>query len=437
MPRRTPPQYRADKSLVRFLLSVWGRQSGKTTYGYRKLVWKPMLGRKMSVYWHILQTYAAADIVFDRYMRFIHPHRDQLVTYKNESERRVELKGGRNIFFKSGQNFEDLRTESLDGVVIDEARQQAAELWPMVIFPMLVKSGGWADILTSPNGFDWVFDLKKSKELDPNWGVIHAPSWEAWWWTPEQIAEAKNNMSDLQFRQEIGAEFVNLKAGRVYYAYGDHNLADECPFAPGKQWSPYHPIVLGLDFNVNPMSWTLGQFAYDTFWWFDEIHLPDSNTPEAAKVLVEKILLMREQGFRATPIEVTICGDASGNNRSTKGNDSDFDILKQTLKAAGITFKDITPEANPPVKDRVNAVNFRLKSASGKIGMYIHRTYCKWVRHDMERVVWKVGADFNLDPGKNRQLTHSSDSVGYPVVVLAPIKAVREVGRMTVLNRTI
>ena len=437
MPRRTPPQKRADESLARFNLSIWGRQSGKTTRGYRKLIWKPLQSRTNSVYWHILQTYAAADIVFDRYMRFIHPHKNMIMTYKNESERRIELIGNRNIFFKSGQNFEDLRTESLDGVVIDEARQQQKELWTMVVFPMLAKSNGWADIMTTPNGYDWIYDLKKDKESDPSWGVTHAPSWEAWWWSQDQINEAKKNMSELEFRQEIGAEFVNLRAGKVYYAFSDANKMSTCPWMKFQNFSPYHPVILGLDFNVNPMCWALGQYVYEKWWWFDEIRLTDSNTPEAARALRDKLILLKEQGHRPPDHDVIICGDASGNARSTKGNESDYEILKQVLKDAGIRFRNITPLANPSIKDRVNAVNAKCQSAGGDIGFFINPETCKWTVHDLERVVWKQGADFILDPGKDKMLTHASDAIGYPIAELSPVKIVSGRTKSVIIPRSV
>lgn len=404
-------------------MSVWGRQAGKTTRGYRKLLWKPLQSREGSVFWHVLQTYSAADVVFERYLKFLHPHRDYLIKYKNEVERRVELPGGRNVFFKSGHNFEDLRTETLDGVVIDEARQQSKELWTMVVLPMLIKYNAWADLMTTPNGYDWIYDLKKEKETDPSWTVIHAPSWEAWWWTPEQIAEAKKNMSELEFRQEIGAEFVNLRAGKVYYAFSDANKTTICPWYAHRPWSPYHPVILGPDFNVNPMHWNLGQMVNHYWWWFDEIHLKDSNTPEAALALAHKLLVMREQGHNPPDYDVIICGDASGKARSTKSNQTDYEIIKQVLKAHGIRFRDVTPDANPSIKDRVNSVNAKCRSASGELAMWFHTTQCKMLIHDMERVTWKVGGDFILDPGPARDLTHASDGIGYPVAQMSPIRA--------------
>lgn len=449
MPSRTPAQRRFDESVRRFNLALWGRQSGKTTSGYRKLIWKPLQTvsqrpkNHWAVYWHVLQTYASADVVFDRYQRMIHPYKSQILRYKNESERRIDLIGRNSIFFKSGDNFEDLRTESLAGCVIDEARQQKKELWSTVVFPMLAKARkmnpqlGWADILSSTNGFDWLYDLKKEKENDPSWGIITAPSWEAWWWPQEEVNEAKKNMSDLEFRQEIGAEFVNMRSGKVYHAFTDQNLRTTSPWFDDKIFSPYHPILLGLDFNVTPMHWTLGQEVNKFFYWFDEIHMENTNTSEAAKELAQKLLVLRDQGHRPADFDILLLGDASGNARSTKSNESDYEIIKQTLKAYGIRFRNLTPLANPSIKDRVNAVNARFKAASGDISMWVHPINCKKLVHDLERVVWKAGADFTLDPGRKKDLTHASDSIGYPVAELAPVKVISGRATMKVIPRSV
>lgn len=442
MPSRTPPQRRFDESQNRFNLSVWGRQSGKTTIGYRKMIWKPLKStsqREMNrwgTYWHILQTYAAADIVYERTLRLIHPFKDQIQKYKSDTDRRIELIGRNNLFFKSGQNYEDLRTESLDGAILDEARQQKREIWPMVIFPMLAKSNGWGDIMTSPNGFDWIYDLKVDKENDPSWGVIHAPSTEAWWWTPQEISEAKKNMTDLEFRQEIMAEFVNIRSGKAYVSWGDHNHAEECPFMAGKLFSPYLPIVIGMDFNLSPMSWTLGQTAADKWWWFNEIYLKNSHTMEAALELRDRILRFKYEGFRGEP-NIILCGDATGKATQRSSNQSDYDIVKQVLKDAKISYRDETPESNPPVKDRINAVNVKCRDATGQTAMHVHPIYCPHLVKDLDRVGWKEGADFVLNPGPAKDLTHPSDSIGYPIYQLTPVKHIGDIGKMRIIQRTL
>jgi len=357
---------------------------------------------------------------------------------KNESEKWVALPDGRMVFFKSGENYQDLRVETLDGAIVDEYRQQHPDLWPQVIRPMLARRKGWADFLSTPNGFDHFYDLAKyAMNNETNeWGFYKAPSTDAWWWSPEEIASAKASMSELEFAQEIMAEFVNLTAHRVYHSFTDVNKANECPWWTGKLYSPHHSIVLGADFNLSPMSWTLGQYRDQDWWWFSEINLKDSHTPEASKELVRRIQEFKAQGYRA-PVDLIVCGDASskGGQRAAAGQ-SDYDILFTILRQNGISFQDRTPDSNPGIKDRINTVNGRCKDAAGTPHMWIHPTQCPALVKDLERVTWKQGNSLVLDPGPLRELTHPSDSIGYPIVALTPIKSQNNVGKVHILQRT-
>jgi hypothetical protein len=199
------------------------------------------------------------------------------------------------------------------------------------------------------------------------------------------------------------------------------------PFAPKDQdWSPYLPIIVGMDFNISPMSWVLGQNKVGDWYWGDEISLENSHTPEAAAVLVEKV-----KGHKPG---VTIVGDASGNARQrAAAGQSDYDIIFRCLDGAGIKWTNRTPESNPAIKDRVNTVNGRLLAADGSVHMW-HNPKCKQLKKDFQRVVWKEGEQIVFEK-KDRMLTHMSDAVGYPICELTPIPSVRSVGGLVVLRR--
>jgi hypothetical protein len=205
---------------------------------------------------------------------------------------------------------------------------------------------------------------------------------------------------------------------------------------PDKAWSPYHSIVLGMDFNLSPMSFSLGQVAADKWYWFDEVRLENSHTMEAAKELRDKILFMKSLGYRGTP-DLVLCGDATGKATQRSSNQSDYDIVKTVLKEAGISYRDETPESNPSIKDRVNAVNAKCRDAKGEVSLWVNPTKCPWLVKDLERVVWKPGADYTLDPGPKKMLTHSSDSIGYAISQLTPVRGVRDVGKTRVIQRVL
>lgn len=397
------------------------------------MFWKPMLSKKEnSIYWHILQTHAAAEVIFERYDRLLFPFRDDVVKYRSESDKRFELVGKKNIFFKSGENYEDLRSESLDGVIIDELRQQHPSLWKMIIRPMLARSGGWGDLLTTPNGFDHCYDVYMDVLNNPEWTIIHAPSTEAWWWTPEEVESSKGTMGEAEFAQEIMAEFRDLTAGRAYMNFSSEtggNIRDTNPFYPLGTMHPGLPLIIAMDFNITPMAWTIGQKKVDQFYWFDEIFLKQSHTQEAAEVIAQKIKALNNKHG------VILCGDAtSKSSQRAAAGQSDYDIICQVLDKHEIKWVNMTPDSNPQVKDRVNTVNAKLKDGNGDRHCWFHPD-CKQGIRDMQRVVWKNGSGgAMLDQTTDPERTHSSDGIGYAICELSPLVYKKGTTRISVIN---
>lgn len=435
MKKRTPPQKRISKSESRFNIAAWGRQTGKTTFGIDKMIFKPLMGRALGIYWYILQTSAAAEIAFNRYWHELKRAPHLMMDKPNESEKKVTLVNGATVFFKSGHNFEDLRAETLDGAIIDEMRQQSPKLWPLVVRPMLSKRKGWCDFYSTPNGFDHFYDMFETAKQKKNWSTFHAPSWESPWWDQEEIASARSEMSASEFDQEIGAEFRNIHVGKAYTSDGPHNRLFSSPFcAPGEQVHRMLPVVVGLDFNVGHMRWTLGQFRGPISYWFDEVAVDNTNTQQCAPVLVEKLVALRDQGLLKGSPQVKICGDATGESRRSSATESDYDIICAALDRAEITWTNDTPDGNPPVKTRVNTMNARLKAADGTVTLFYNELRCPMLKRDFDRVSWKSGTS-ELDQTTDKSLTHATDSVGYPVTVYTPIELHGSVGTLKVIRR--
>jgi len=329
---------------------------------------------------------------------------------KNQTELRVKLINMSAIRFVSGDNYENLRGETLHGAIIDEMREQHRDLWPMVIRPMLATTRGWAAFVSTPSGFDSFYELFKKGESgrDPNWGSIQAPSTANPHFTQEEFEAARADMSEEQFAQEILAEFRELGVGKVYVSHGAHNQRINHPFAiRGQKISPHLPIVVGLDFNVGKMCWVLGQFKGQAVHWHDELVIRNTNTQEAAPALIPKL-----QGHKPG---VILIGDASGKARRSSASATDYQIILETLRAAGISVKNLTPEANPPVKDRVNVVNSALRAADGSINFTYNPETCPELRLDLERTIWKQGAEGAVIDKSDPERTHASDAAGYPV----------------------
>ena len=72
--------------------------------------------------------------------------------------------------------------------------------------------------------------------------------------------------------------------------------------------------------------------------------------------------------------------------------------------------------SHPAIRDRINAVNSALKSASGEHKLYFHPK-CKSIIKTLERQVYKPGTSVPDNSG----LEHMGDALGYMVEFLYPV----------------
>lgn len=423
-------------SKKRYRLAAIGRQAGKSTWAANELLsnsWK----KPGSFSWFVSPTFAQAKEQFNRVNNYF--IQTEAVFHKNNlSSLHFELMNKSVIEYKSGEVKDRLRGPALNELIIDEVRDQPRELYQLILRPMLTTTKGRASFISTPNGFDSFYDLYCfAKENPDEWDTFSFPSTANPLFTTEEYESARRSMSDKQFRQEILAEFLDLTSGKVYYAFGEKNIRETSPFAliaTSPIINRHLPIVVGMDFNLNPMAWCLGQTNSNKWYWFDEIRIENSNTPQASLELVSRLIPFRDAGLLRADPQIVLIGDAAGKagQRAAAGQ-SDYDILKDTLTRHGFTFEDRTPDANPLVKDRVNAVNRLCESADGTIALWIHPK-CKWLIRDLRQTVWKEGSS-QIEKTKDPMLTHLSDSIGYPIHAITPVPDMgSEVGELRVIR---
>jgi hypothetical protein len=422
-----PKQLEIHSSKARFRVAATGRQFGKSTLAINEIAsfaWNNRATRS----WFISPTYSQAK---DQYRRLVLLLPPEVIARMSESELRMELINESVIEFKSGEVRENLRGATLHFVGIDEVREQHRDLWPVLIRPMLTTTKGKAIFLSSCNGFDYFYDLFHKADTDADWESFHAPSTANPLFTQEELASARSEMSEEFFAQEIMAEFRDIGSGTCYVSFKvARNVVSSNPFAePGMLYSPHLPIVVGMDFNLNPMSWVLGQQNKNHMHWEDELILPRTHTEEAANALVQKVM--------HHPSGLILIGDASGKagQRAAHAGQSDYDVIKNVLRRNGITWQDRTPDANPGIKDRVNTANSALCSAGGEVRMTFNARMKTTIK-DFQRRSWKQGATNLAFDNSDPEIGHASDAATYPVCVLMPIRQIGAVGRIHVISRS-
>ena len=406
-------QRRFHNSKKRFRVAATGRQMGKSTMANMEML-KQAWENPNTQYAFISPVFSQAK---EQFRRMIACLPLEVIARKSDTELRINLINGSIMEYLSGDNPHSLRGKTLHGVLIDEVRDQNPELWSQVIRPMISTTKGWAVFISTPAGFNSFYDLAQKAKEDPDWEFFTGPSTCNPLFTQEEFEAAKKEMSENEFKQEILADFLDLNSGSAYMNFTEENLRETSPFCQGL-YSPYLPIVIGLDFNLTPMSWVIGQERAGCFYFFDEIHLKKSHTQEASLELINRL---RGLQLKSKP-QLILAGDATGKagQRAAAGK-SDYSILLELLDDAGFSYSNLTPESNPNVKDRVNTVNQKLCDASGSRQLFIHPTKVPYLKKDLQRVTWKQGATFTLDQTTDPMLTHMSDALGYVLCAMSNI----------------
>jgi hypothetical protein len=118
-----------------------------------------------------------------------------------------------------------------------------------------------------------------------------------------------------------------------------------------------------------------------------------------------------------------VYGDASGSARAQtisaqEAAVSNWEIVVDMLRAAGIAVETFVPLANPSIMDRVNAV--RAQFNIGGFGLLVDLLKCPELVADFYGVHWVPGKneiDKTDKSASGLRRTHASDAFGYLVYV--------------------
>lgn len=288
--------------------------------------------------------------------------------------------------------------------------RKAEHAWRKVLARLRFKFDGQngADVATTPEGFkftylQWVKAVREKPELAGMYGMVQASTYDNERFLPDDyIPGLLASYPPQLISAYLNGQFVNLTSGTVYHAY------DRAKNASAETIQPGEPVFVGMDFNVGKMAAV--------------IHVKRAGLPHAVGEVVnaydtpDMIRILKD---RLGERQIRVYPDASGASRKSV-NASITDI--QQLKAAGFVVS--APNANGPVKDRINAMNAMFCNAKGERRYRVNADLCPTYAECLEQQVW---AD-NGEPDKSAGNDHHNDAGGYFIVrdypVVKPIASI-------------
>jgi hypothetical protein len=212
-----------------------------------------------------------------------------------------------------------------------------------------------------------------------------------------EIEAARAELDEKTFRQEYEASFEAL-TGRVYYAYDRDANAKSCD-DDGKS-----PVLVGMDFNVNPMSAAFAIRKADQVHFIGEHLIPNGNTDDMAKWIRAR--------FPGRVIRVY--PDPTGNARKTSApvGQTDFSILR----AAGFIVN--APSSPYAVADKINTFNVAMRNAAGLRRAFVDVAKCPQLAKGLDGLTYREGTN---EPDKTLGLDHITDAAAYLILWELPM----------------
>lgn len=282
---------------------------------------------------------------------------------------------------------------------------KAQHAWRKIIARMRYNVSGLkngVDVTTTPEGFKFVHQqfvkqLREKPHLQELYGLVQASTYDNELNLPlDYIPSLMESYPPQLIQAYLEGLFVNLTSGTVYHAY-DRKL-NGC----SDVHKPGEALYIGMDFNVGKMS-AITHVKREGFpRAVDEI-TKGYDTPDMIQKIKERYWRFDGNTYQKT-CEITIFPDASGDSRkSVNASTTDIALLKQ----AGFRVK--APEANPPVKDRINAMNAMFLNAAGERRYLVNEDRCPTYADCLEQQVWGE----NGEPDKSQGADHANDAGGY------------------------
>jgi hypothetical protein len=261
-------QHLFHRSEARFRIPVCGRRTGKSHGAGRDQEPKLLIPKQRR--WIVGPTYDLGEkefrVIWDDMIVYLKMGLDKRIKKaynKKSGDMYIEFPWQTRLEVRSADHPENLVGEALDGVIMSEAAKQKQGTWERMIRPALADKRGDAIFPTTPEGFNWLYDLW-SYGQDPE--MVDYESWNFPSWMNEivypggredpEIILLERTLTSAFFMQEIGAEFGAF-VGKIFSEWSDKTHIRKHVFNPlwpnymGIDWGWTRPAAF-VEFQVSP-----------------------------------------------------------------------------------------------------------------------------------------------------------------------------------------
>lgn len=416
--RYHPEQNKLWRTRARFVAAACGRGSGKTELARRRVVrYLPVKRphREAPLYFYALPTYnQARRVAWDKIKALVPDN--WVVGEPHNSDMSIKTVFGSTLFLVGMDKPARVEGSQYDGCVIDESCDQKPGAFARSVRPALSHRNGWCWRIGVPKRFGC-----GAAEFRTTWqsylsGSLGA-AYEAYTWpsqdilSPDEIRDVARELDQKDFDEQYGAIWQGT-SGLVFYAFDE--ALNVMSGVRDYRYDPSKPLIIGSDFNVDPMSWVIGQqkdLPRDkSISIIDEVFVRNTNTKACLDLLNVKYNTPKphESGW-------LFFGDATSKARKTSASSSDYAQIQNDARF--LHKKILYPKANPARMDRFAACNAAFCNALGDRRLFVSPR-CKNLITDLTSRAYVPG---QTDVDDHDDIGHITDALSYIIVRVWPV----------------
>ena len=299
--------------------------------------------------------------------------------------------GSHTILLRTMETWNRIRGQNLCAIGFDEAdtanKRVAEQATRMALARLRAGNVQQFYAATTPEGYGWAFDTF-DRNAGADTALIRARTMDNPHLPDGFVDSLMANYPPQLIKSYLEGQWVNLNTGQVYDRFDrTKHVVNSLPDLSRE------PLRVGVDFNIGQMSAVIGVRISNSLLVIDEVSGAHDTDALAAEIK-----------RRYPDRRIYVYPDASGGNRSTNASRTDIQILESH------GFSNQSGKANPPVRDRVLAVQSLLENAKGDVRLNVSET-CKRLIECLELQSYTEKGD----PDKEAGHDHMVDALGYLV----------------------
>ena len=303
----------------------------------------------------------------------------------NKSDKIIKFKNGSEVLFSGLDNPEKIKSLNLHWAEIEEASQISDSSFKQLIGRLrnTYRQKDWIDFRyrlfghTNPQpDKGWIYERFVEK-AHHNYRLIQAPTTNNIYLPEHFISSMEESFDKEYYRINVLGEFGDYSSGLVVKNFSKANIKS-------LKYNPDLPLHITCDFNVDPMCWCLAHKDEKNVYFFDELVLEKTTTKQCMEELIRR--------YPSHKSEIIINGDASGDNRSTQSEYTNYAIIKNVLTDYGYyNVKFRLRDYNPPILNRISAFNARVCNARNEQHLFVDKR-CRWLLYNIYNLKYKEGS---------------------------------------------